>query len=239
LEIGELSESIIFGEDLKVENAQTESTAPGREFAGSRPLFPPLPGNSLAGSMALPSARNKHLIFNRLQHPGQIHVYSTECRAGERLRVQMLVPVLPLGGSVVPAFAVIAQSLPYSADLHKLPIELPAGYSAVVAPPPNQLVAPVQDKLTRTKYYPAPTIDTRTLVSGRCYVVVWSPRNQMGKYALLLGNRWPLSWAYWVQLPRFWWQIRGWFGLSRAAAYAGAAALLVAGAVAAARIRRE
>jgi hypothetical protein len=39
------------------------------------------------------------------------------------MRVQMLVPVLPLSGAVVPAFAVVAQSLPYSADTRKLPFD--------------------------------------------------------------------------------------------------------------------
>ena len=91
----------------------------------------------------LPDFHQKRLIFNRLSQPGQVHVYSTECRAGERLRVQLFVPVLPLGGSVVPGFAVVAQSLPYSADA-QLPIELPAGFSAVVAPPPTELLLPVQ-----------------------------------------------------------------------------------------------
>ena len=66
----------------------------------------------------------------------------------------MLVPVLPMGGAVVPAFAVIAQSLPYSADVQKLPLALPAGYSAVVAPPPSELVTAVRDLLTHVDYYP-------------------------------------------------------------------------------------
>lgn len=84
--------------------------------------------------------------------------------AGDRLHVQMLVPVLPLSGSVVQAFAVVAQSLPYSADVHKLPFALPAGLSAVVAPPPTELVSPVADALDHVRYYPGPTIDTKTLV---------------------------------------------------------------------------
>jgi len=204
----------------------------GTDLAGSRPLFPPLPGSTLATSTGLPSLRKKQLVFNRLSHPGQVHVYSAECNAGERLRVQSYVPVLPAGGAVMPACAVVAQSLPYSADTQKLPLELPAGYSAVVAPPPGRLQMPVQDLLTRVQYYPGPLIDTRTLVSGRCYVLVWSPNNQMGKYALQVGSSWPWRWSYWLQLPRYWWQIRGWFGHSRAAAYGVMVGLLLAGLVA-------
>jgi hypothetical protein len=203
----------------------------GTDLAGSLPVFPKTPGNSLATSLALSDLRRKQLIFNRLAQPGQIHVYSAECRAGERLRVQMFVPVLPLGGSVVPAFAMVAQSLPYSADLQKLPVELPAGYSAVVAPPPGELLTPVSDMLTRVRYYPGPLVDTRTLVSGRCYIIVWSPHNHMGKYVLQVGTTWPWKGSYWVQLPRFWWLIRGWFGLSRIAAYWTVGAMLLIGAV--------
>jgi hypothetical protein len=77
----------------------------------------------------------------------------------------------------------------------------------------------VQDVLTGVRYYPGPLIDTRILVSGDCYLVVWSPHHHMGKYVLQVGRQWPLRWSYWAQLPRWWWQIRGWFGLSRSAAY--------------------
>jgi len=192
----------------------------GNDLAGSDPIFPVLPGATLQTSLHLPDLQQKRLIFSQLGRLGQIHVYSAECRAGDRIRVQMLVPVLPLGGAVVPAFAVIAQSLPYKADIQKLPVSLPAGFSAVVAPPPTELVSPVRDVLTRAHYYPGPIIDTRTLVGGRVYLVVWSPHNHMGKYAIQAGTRWPLRWTYWTKLPAIWWQIRGWFGLSRAAAVA-------------------
>ena len=166
-----------------------------------------------------------------------MHVFRADCRAGDRIRVQMLVPVLPVGGAVVPAFAVVAQSLPYSADVHKLPFTLPAGLSAVVAPPPTELVTPIADALTNVRYYPGPTIDTKTLVGGRAYIVVWSPHNHMGKYVLQIGSRWPMRWTYWAQIPLFWWQIRGWFGLSRAAAYLALAGVVGLGALTFAALR--
>jgi hypothetical protein len=196
--------------------AKTRTTS---ELAGSLPLFPGEPGNSLARSSDLHDFSERRLIFNRFNQPGSLHVYSANCKAGERLRVQLLVPALPGGDAAAPAFAVIAQSLPYSADVQRLPVSLPAGYSAVVAPAPAELVAPLQDLLTRATFYPGPVVDTRTLVAGRCYIVVWAPQNQMGKYALRIGHTWPWSWLYWLQVPLFWWQVRGWFGLSRAVAY--------------------
>ncbi len=197
----------------------------GRDLAGSDPIFPGLPGATLQTGLHLPDLQQKRLIFSRIGQPGQVHVYSAECRAGDRIRIQILVPVLPLGGSVIPAFAVVAQSLPYKADIQKLPVTLPAGFSAVVAPPPSELVAPVQDALTGAHYYPGPTIDTRTLVGGRVYVVVWSPHNHMGKYVLQSGTRWPLRWTYWAKVPAIWWRIRGWFGLSRAGAVTAISAI--------------
>ena len=208
--------------------SQKQPMVAGADLAGSLPIFPAIPGSTLATSSGLPTLRRKQLLFNRLTQPGQVHVYSADCNAGERLRVQSYVPLLPLGGATLPACAVIAQSLPYSADVQKLPVALPAGYSAVVAPPPSRLGTPVRDLLTRMQFYPGPVIDTRTLVSGRCYIVIWSPNNQMGKYAIQLGNSWSWNLRYWLQLPRFWWQIRGWFGHSRAAAYGVAVGLLLA-----------
>ena len=208
------------------------------DFAGCTPIFPGLPGATLQTGLRLPNFQSKRLIFNRLGQPGQVHVYAAECRAGERLRVQMLVPMLPVSGAVVPAFAVVAQSLPYSADMQKLPFATPAGFSAVVATPPAQLTAPARDVLTRVRYYPGPTIDTRTLVGGRAYIVVWSPHNHMGKYVLQVGQRWPLQWSYWAQLPIYWWRIRGWFGLSRAALVGAVAGMTLLGALMIGLLRR-
>jgi len=208
-----------------------DTVSQGVDLAGSTPVFPGIPGGRLNTGLPMADFANKRLLFNRLEQPGQVHVYSAVCRAGDRLRVQMVVPVLPRGGSVIPAFAVVAQSLPYSADVQKLPVDVPAGYSAIVAPPPTELIAPVQDLLTRVRYYPGPVVDTRTLVGGRCYVVVWSPHNHMGKYVLQIGRAWSWRWTYWAQIPRFWWQIRGWFGLDRSAAYGMAAGALIVGGV--------
>ncbi|HMN30185.1 MAG TPA: hypothetical protein PKE45_18680, partial [Caldilineaceae bacterium] len=181
------------------------------DLAGSLPYFPNYTGDTLATSLPLPSFRQKRLLFAQLASHGQVHVFSAECRAGERLRVQMLLPALANGGGLIPAFAVVAQSLPYSADVRRLPFELPAGFSAVVAAPPDELSKAARDLLTGAGFYPGPIVDTHTLVGGRCYIVVWSPANQMGKYALQLGYGWPTRWSYWLQLPLFWWQIRGWF----------------------------
>jgi len=215
-----------------VSESNAQSTLPGDELTGSLTLFPPTPGDDLATSLPVPDFRRKRLIFNRLQLPGQVHVYGTECNAGERLRARLLIPSLPTGGSVAPSFALVAQSLPSSADVQRLPIDLPAGFSAVVAPSPTELVAPITDRFTGVRYYPGPSIDTRTLVSGRCYLVVWSPHNHMGKYVLQIGHRQAWRWSYWMQAPRFWWRIRGWYGQSRAAAYVAGAGVLTAGFVA-------
>jgi hypothetical protein len=197
------------------------------DLAGSTPRFLQDVGSTLPTSALLGDFRQRQLIFNYLDRPGRVHIYRADCRAGERLRVQLLTPVLPRGGAVTPALAVIAQSLPYRGEEVQLPFTLPAGYSAVVVSPPRALLAPVRDLLTRASYYPGPVIDTRTLVGGNCYLVVWSPQNQMGKYALHVGQGWPWSWRYWLGVPGYWWKIRGWFGLSRMAAYVALGALLL------------
>jgi hypothetical protein len=181
--------------------------------------------------------RQKRLLFNRLAQPGQVHIYSADCMAGERLYARLYTPVLAFGGAVTPAFAIIAQSLPYSADVKRLPFMLPAGFSAVVAAPPSDLLQPMEDMLTRARYYVGPAIDTRTLVGGRCYLVVWSPQNQIGKYMLQVGHSWPMQANYWIGVPAYWWQVRGWFGLSRAAAYWAAGGALLFGATMIAMLR--
>jgi hypothetical protein len=202
----------------------------GLDMAGSLPVWAQGAGSTIATSMELPNFRQKRLLFGRLDAPGSVQVYSAECHAGERLRVQMLAPVLRMERGIAPSFALIAQSLPYSADVHKLPFALPAGFSAVVAPAhagsPQEMAPAMRDPLTQAYYYPGAVIDTRTLVGGRCYIVVWSPERQMGKFALLIGSQWHLDWLYWLQTPLYWWKIRSWFGLGHRPAYIALAALL-------------
>ncbi len=210
-------------------NATPNAPVSINELAGNVPIFPAQPGEKLATSLSIGDFRTKRLLFNRLRMPGEVHIYNADCVAGERLHVRMLIPELPSGGAVVPAFAIVAQSLPYSADVKRLPFKLPHGLSAVVAPPPSELGKPVSEMTTGVRYYPGSTVETRTLVGGRCYLVVWSPGNHMGKYVLQIGTHQNPPFGYWTQFPAFWWQIRGWFGASRrAAVYAGAALATVA-----------
>lgn len=199
---------------------QEPSTSTGIDLAGSYPTFPGRPGSKYETALSMQDFRRKRLVFNHFVPTERVHVYQAECRAGERLRAQLVYPMLNEGRAVEARFAIVAQSLPYSADMDQLPIPIPAGFRAVVSPRMSELIAPVTDALTRAAYCPGPIIDTRVLVSGRCYILVWVPNGRPGKYVLQVGHRWPLRWSYWTQIPRFWWQIRGWFGLSRAAAYA-------------------
>lgn len=204
----------------------------GTDLAGSRPIFPPLPGNSFDSAHPISDFREKRLIFNQLTDRGQAHVYRADCRAGARLRTQLFVPQLGRSGAAIPNFAIVAQSLPYSADIDALPMEVPAGFSAVIAPPMGGLDEPITDLLTQVQYYAGSVIDTQTLVGGRAYIVVWSPENKIGKYVLQTGHLWPMRWSYWLQIPHIWWQIRGWFGRSRSAAVVAVAALVAGVAIA-------
>lgn len=204
----------------------------GTDLAGSRPIFPGQTGSSLDSSVSIPDFREKRLLFSQLTERGQVHVYTANCRAGARLRAQLFVPQLPHSGATIPNFAIVAQSLPYSADVDALPIEVPAGFSAVVAPPLGKLDEAITDLLTQVQYYAGSVVDTQTLVGSRAYIVVWSPENQIGKYVLQTGHVWPVRWSYWLQIPWIWWQIRGWFGRSRAAALVAVAAILTGVAIA-------
>jgi hypothetical protein len=115
---------------------------------------------------------------------------------GERLRVQTpWFLFCPPGACRRAAFAIVAQSLPYSADVHKLPFALPAGYSAVVAAPPTQLAA-VEDPLTQVSYYLGPLIEHAGPGRRACSIGRLDLSNHMGKYVVKLGHRWPLHWTW-------------------------------------------
>lgn len=201
------------------------------DLARSRVRFPAQPGSTPATSLNLPDLRHKQLIFNQLELPGRVHVYRADCPAGARLRVHVLTPHLQTGRAVTPAVAVVAQSLPYHAAGADLPIPLPAGYSAVTLMPPDELLIPAKDWLTGALYYSGPIVDARTLVGGRCYVVVWSPDNAMGRYMLQVGYAPQSRGRAMLQAPWVWWRVRGWYGKSRRTAVWLPAALLLLGAM--------
>ena len=208
---------------------------------GWRALFPRSVGATPATSADLGDFRHGQLLLAQLAQPGQAHVYRAECRAGERLRVQAWTPLLARGAMVTPAVAVVAQGMPNAAAVPSavgapsvmpsvmLPVKLPAGYGVVAQMPPKTLLDPVTDRATGARFFAGPTIDTRTLVGGRCYIVVWSPTHGLGKYGLRVGSRPRARWQGWLGWPRLWWQVRGWCGLSRWSAYGFLAALLLLG----------
>lgn len=186
------------------------------------PRFPRQTGALPATATDIGDLTPKQTIYNTLDRPGAVHVYRADCPAGQRVRVQALAPVLQNGRALTPAVAVMAQGLRTGAVDVDLPVTLPAGYTAVALAPPAKLENLQKDWWVGASFFNGPVIDDRTLVGGRCYIVVWSPDKQPGKYVLQVGHvpgqgRLAALWA--------WWRIRGWFGLSRRM---GVAAVIVA-----------
>ena len=184
-------------------------------------------GGTLAAATPLTDVARCQVILNRFDHPGRAHVYRADCPAGTRLRVQLLTPALPMGRALTPAVAVLAQGAPAGGETLKPPVAIPAGYSAQTLAPPKLQPSVQTDSLTGAGFFPGHAIDTRTLVGGRVYVVVWSPDNLMGKYVIQIGHIPIHDWGQWLLAPWIWWRVRGWFGLSRTAAYVTLAALVL------------
>ena len=53
-----------------------DMVAQGVDLAGSTPIFPGIPGGKLNTGLPLSDFSHKRLLFNRLEQPGQVHVYS-------------------------------------------------------------------------------------------------------------------------------------------------------------------
>ncbi len=183
-------------------------------------------GGSLAAATMLEGVTRCAVVLNQIDHPGRVHVYRADCPAGTRLRVQLLTPSLAAGRALTPAMAVLAQGAPVSSDGLKPPVTIPAGYRAQVVAPPKAQPSAQTDALTGATFLAGLAIDTRTLVGGRVYVVVWSPENLMGKYALQIGHTPVHDWGRWLLALWVWWRVRGWFGLKRTAAYVALAGVL-------------
>jgi hypothetical protein len=196
-------------------------------LAGSMVRFPAGAGGTLAAATPLGDVARCSVVFNQIDHPARVHVYRADCPAGTRLRVQALMPALSAGRAVAPAVALLAQGAPGGSDGLKPPVMIPAGYSAKVLAPPKLQPSAQVDALTGASFLAERAIDTRTLVGGRVYVVVWSPDNLMGKYVLQIGYAPVHEWGQWLSAPWVWWRVRGWFGLKRTAAYMVLAVVLL------------
>lgn len=193
-------------------------------LSAGRPRFPRRVGQTLATATDLGDVTPQQAIFGYLDRPGAVHVYRSDCPAGQRLRIQVLAPVLQSGRALTPAVALLAHGLPDAAPDTPLPVSVPAGYVARSLPPPDRLREPMVDWWTRARYFAGPVIDERTLVGGRSYIVVWNPEQQPGKYLLRVGygrsaGRVAALWN--------WWRVRSWFGMSRVAGYVLIAAVLL------------
>lgn len=186
------------------------------ELTASHARFLSAVGATLATATDLGDPARKQAIYSALDRPGAVHVYRLDCPAGQRLRVQVLAPILQAGRALSPAVALLAHGVRSGVGQLTLPLNLPGGYAAVAVEPPAKLTLPQVDRWTGARFYAGPLIDERTLVGGRCYIVVWSPDKQLGKYLLQVG--------YARRQGRLggllaWWRVRGWFGMSRAAGY--------------------
>lgn len=202
---------------------RTRLPRPTAELAQSRPRFLRDAGRTPATATPLADVTTKQTIFGMLDQPGSVHVFRADCPAGQRLRAQVFAPSLQGGRALVPALALVAQGVRTGVDGPEIPVPLPAGYGAVSVAPAAKLADPLVDRLTGAQFFAGPLVDEVTLVGGRCYVVVWSPDKQPGKYLLQVG--YAPSRVGRLAIATAWWRIRGWFGLSRTG---GVVALLAA-----------
>ena len=198
---------------------------PSTELAQSRPCFLTGVGRTFATASPLQDVTTQQTIFGMMDSPGSVHVLRADCPAGQRLRVQLFSPVLQRGRAPAMALAVVAQGLRTVFDGPKPPIHLPAGYGAVSVGPVTKQAIPLVDRIAGARFFAGPAVDEVTLVGGRCYILVWSPDNQPGKYLLQVGYA-PFQAGRLAALLA-WWRIRGWFGLSRMAGMVALPAVLL------------
>ena len=99
--------SIANSASAQIEHGSGSRPVSGVDLAGSVPVFGSRPSSRLIDGDSFTDFSRKRLIFGAFTQLGQTHVYRVDCKAGDRLRAQLFVPVLPRGGSVLPTFAVV------------------------------------------------------------------------------------------------------------------------------------
>jgi hypothetical protein len=145
------------------------------------PLFPQ-ENHSIDTAMVIEEPAKSFAIYHELQSQ-EAGYYQFNMRAGERIFVQVLVPVSP-GEGFVPSIALLIPGAGINDELPTF-VEVPAGYHSI-ASPGNPAAKGELEPFTPGPIFILAEIDVEATMDGTYYAVVYS-NDQGGNYAFVIG----------------------------------------------------
>ena len=164
------------------------------------PIIEPGDYGLLHDAQPVADPRHNSFVMGTLYSADDVDVVSFDYNEGEPFNAQLYVPVHPDLAGFSPNIVLIGPGLP--APNGHLPVELPAGYGAIVAGSNASYV--FFDVFTQIAFYPRANIALRMPRSGRYYMAVFGTAMGRSIYALDIGveetyapaaiARYPLNW---------------------------------------------
>jgi hypothetical protein len=152
----------------------------------------------------------KSWAFYSHLHHGEALYYTFEIQEGERLLLNLIVPVKDGNEGFLPRIAVMA---PGMADEGALPswVEVPDGYGYQVM----DTVLPDEatyEGFSPSAFYDLGRTDSPAPVTGKYYVAVFAPASQGGNFALVVGYGESFTAQEWLLIPFSLYRVYLWEG---------------------------
>ncbi|HWI53777.1 MAG TPA: hypothetical protein VNT01_16690 [Symbiobacteriaceae bacterium] len=149
-------------------------------------------------------------FYGRLQPGAEADVIPVDAEAGQRLKLQVLVPKRQELRTFTPAFYVLGPGFPGAWVPPGSPVAPARGEGALVADQP-QAPSEFFEPFTQTRYWTYGELSGTFPATGRYRVVVYDPAKMGGPYVVALGDREDFGLKDLVTFPATWLKVRGWF----------------------------
>ena len=181
------------------------------------------------------------IFYTNLNAPGKIDFYTFQANAGLAFKAKILIPRTDPNSKFRPALALFGPGLPQpdSSELYSVPFNLPLNNGLVTSVADKAqddksdgvLYSKYDESYTQANFWEGQTLLRQLPQSGTYYLVVFSPNNQTGKYALEVGDRDATGLKETLAFPVWWFGVRFWFGDGLTPAIVGLLILLLIAAI--------
>lgn len=159
---------------------------------------------------AITDAEKSWAIYGRLKPGPEPDVIPVDARAGQRLKLQLLVPKRPDLNAFRPAYYVLGPGFPGASLPPGAPVRPESGEGALVADQP-QAPSEFYEPFTQTRYWTYGELSGTFPATERYRIVVFDPAGQGGPYVVALGDREAFGPVDLLKFPATWLKVRGWF----------------------------
>jgi hypothetical protein len=154
-----------------------------------------------------------HAVYGEIKEKRQVDYIKFNIKKGETLHIELSVPLIKGNMEFKPSVAVIGKGLPCNSN--NTAFIVPEGYGFFILNSENKYKKAFEP-FTQTSYLEKKRIQMLMPVTGECYLAVFSPEYDFGKYLVAIGDKEKLSIKDIAVFPILWYKVKYWFSPVRA-----------------------